>query len=92
VDPSHCTLPFGHQGWHRDDRTGARWGKEWSDPADEVREEFEVVFADGRVMHPPDRSYIESWLAGGSDITSVYRRTATTTAWVAVENEDGGQG
>ena len=33
VDPSHCTLPLGHQGWHRDARTGARWGKEWSDPA-----------------------------------------------------------
>jgi len=29
---SHCTLPFGHEGWHRDARTGSRWGKEWSDP------------------------------------------------------------
>lgn len=38
---SHCTLPSGHDGWHRDARTEARWGKEW---AEQGREEGPSLF------------------------------------------------
>ena len=25
--PAICSLPAGHQGWHRDDYTGTEWGR-----------------------------------------------------------------
>ncbi len=65
VDPSHCTLPFGHEGWHRDARTEARWGERRESDRDALedcgpgdtpeqgeREESSTCECGKQVLHP----------------------------------------
>lgn len=84
---SHCTLSFGHQGWHRDARTGTRWGKEWSDPPEYSREGQAMADAALRADRDNLRAELRYTVAGLRDFVDSENRAPSDedaqTVWRA---------